>query len=85
METALKIRNVLFKSFIISYALLIIVWLISLTGFYPYMVNLFYTFNEAELEKIIVFFLGIWEILSFIFFLFPAIAIHWEYVWKKNK
>ena len=85
MENAIKIRNVLFKTFIINYAMIILAWLIATTDIYTYLMKLFHNTSNSETELLILSLIGTWKILAAAFFLIPAIAIHWEYMPNKRK
>lgn len=85
METALKIRNILFKAFIINYALVIFVWLLFLVGVYQPVMERFFGFDEFTTNNYVAYLLGFWKILVVVFFLVPAFAIHLEYGSKKAK
>ncbi len=85
MENALKIRNILFKCFIINYIVIVLVWGVSFSNFFPYMMEKFFLFGPEETARYFAFMLGFWKIINAIFFLVPAIAIHWEYAGKKQK
>ncbi|MCL2390562.1 MAG: hypothetical protein FWD54_06570 [Endomicrobia bacterium] len=83
METALRIRNILFKAFIINYAAVLFVWLLSFTGLYVWAMNCFFSFSAEQTRIYFAYLLGFWKILGAVFFLIPAAAIHWEYKRKK--
>ncbi|MCL2485276.1 MAG: hypothetical protein FWF00_04635 [Endomicrobia bacterium] len=79
MENALRIRNILFKAFIINYAAVLFVWLLSLTGLYVWAMFWFFGFSVSQTTMYFAYLLGFWKIIGAVFFLIPAIAIHWEY------
>jgi len=79
METALRIRNILFKAFVINYAVIFIVWLIMLTGLYNVLMDFFFGFDPQRTTIFMVHLLGAWKIAGATLFLIPAAAIHWEY------
>jgi hypothetical protein len=79
METALKIRNVLFKAFFINLAVIILVWLLWLSGLVTSLMQIFLGFDAAQSQTYMAWLIGIWKILNVMLFLIPAIAIHWEY------
>jgi hypothetical protein len=83
METALAIRNVLFKAFIINFVLILITWLLSLSGVLTNLMAGFFGFDAAQTNMYVACTIGFWKILNVVFFLIPAIAIHWEYRWKR--
>lgn len=67
-------RNVLFKTFLINLALIIIVWLLSMTPFYSWVMG----WSDAQMNVYIYSMIGLWKILNVTFFLCPAIANAWE-------
>ena len=85
METALRIRNILFKAFVLNYILVLVVWLLSLTELFPYLMSFFFQFDSLETAVFMVNIFGIWKTLGVVFFLIPAAAIHWEYASEKIK
>jgi len=78
METALLIRNVLFKAFVINLVVIILVWLLSLTGIYTVLMERYFAFNAMQTTMYLAVLISFWKILNVVFFLVPAIAIHWE-------
>lgn len=83
METALGIRNVLFKAFVINLVLIIVTWLLSLSGALAGPMASFFGFDAAQTRMYVACTIGFWKILNVVFFLIPAVAIHWEYRWKR--
>ena len=78
METANLVKAVLFKSFFIGLILMIIVcfsYNLYFDFFYS-MVGRIYPIDEEGLLQIIVTLMGVWKIILFQFFLFPALALH---------
>ena len=73
----ITLRNILFKAFVINYALLILVWLLSLSGFYHYVLALFHVMPEADVDTYLAILLGGWDVIGFVLFLVPALALHW--------
>lgn len=82
-ETLKCLRNILFKSFIINFVLIIAIWFFYLTGVYNILFGYFFGLNVIEVWILLVYTLGFWKILVAVFFLIPAVAIHWEL--KKHK
>ncbi|MDH6235046.1 hypothetical protein M2281_005668 [Mesorhizobium soli] len=78
METALKIRNVLFKAFIINLLVIILAWLMSLSGVATNAMSAFFGFSADQTRAYMANIIGFWKVLNVVFFLIPAIAIHWE-------
>lgn len=77
METAHLVKVVLFKTFIIGFILLIIASFTYNLYFdftYSY-VSKIYPIDEEGLLESIVLLMGVWKIILFQFFLFPALAL----------
>jgi len=83
METALKIRNILFKAFIINLMTIVIIWLLSLSGVFTGSMATFFHFDAGQTYMYMASIIGFWKILNVVLFLIPAVAIHWEYRWRK--
>ncbi|MCL1971517.1 MAG: hypothetical protein FWG57_00820 [Endomicrobia bacterium] len=79
MENALRVRNILFRAFIINYAAVFFVWILSFTGLYYWAMSCFFSFSAEQTRMYFACLLGAWKILGAVFFLIPAAAIHWEY------
>ena len=80
METALKIRNILFRAFIINIVAVLIVWLLYHTGLYYWILALFGAgFRDISVGKLLIYSIALWKLLGIVLFLIPAAAIHWEY------
>jgi hypothetical protein len=79
METPLRIRNVLFKAFVINLLLVVLVWLMSLSGAAAHLMAAFFGFSVDQTRAYMADIIGFWKVLNVVFFLVPAIAIHWEY------
>ncbi|MBN9051532.1 MAG: hypothetical protein J0H78_18900 [Rhizobiales bacterium] len=79
METPLRIRNVLFKAFIINLLVIIVAWLMSLSGVTSNAMATFFGFSADQTRMYMANVIGFWKVLNVVFFLVPAIAIHWEY------
>jgi hypothetical protein len=82
MEIALRIRNILLRAFALSYAAIILVWLVSLIGLYDNLLDMIYHIDSATAERMLLEWIAGWKIAAFVLFLIPAVAIHWEYVWN---
>ncbi|PWJ82248.1 hypothetical protein C7441_10914 [Pseudaminobacter salicylatoxidans] len=83
METPLRIRNVLFKAFIINLLVIIFAWLMSLSGVTTVLMSAFFGFSVDQTRMYMADIIGFWKVLNVVFFLIPAIAIHWEYRTKR--
>jgi len=83
METSLRIRNVLIKAFIINLLVIIIAWLVSLGGVTTSLMSAFFGFSVDQTHMYMANIIGFWKVLNVVFFLIPAIAIHWEYRAKR--
>ncbi len=83
METPLRVRNVLFKAFIINLLVIIAVWLMSLGGVTTNLMATFFGFSVDQTHMYMANIIGFWKVLNVVLFLIPAIAIHWEYRGKK--
>jgi uncharacterized membrane protein len=79
METALRIRNILFRSFIINLIVIVVAWLLSFTSVFSDLMRSFFGFDAHQSHMYMATMIGIWKILNVVLFLIPAIAIHWEY------
>jgi len=78
METALRVRNILLRGFVINYVLIFVVWLVMLTGLYHVIMDWFFGMHPHHITWFIVHLLGWWKVLGAVFFLVPALAIQWE-------
>ncbi|MBA8841112.1 hypothetical protein [Ochrobactrum sp. RH2CCR150] len=83
METPLRIRNVLLKAFVINLLFIIFAWLMSLTGVTASAMSVFFGFSADQTHIYMANIIGFWKVLNVVFFLIPAIAIHWEYRTKR--
>lgn len=83
METPLRIRNVLFKAFIINLVVIVFAWLMSLSGVTTNVMTTFFGFSADQTRAYMANIIGFWKVLNVVFFLIPAIAIHWEYRTKR--
>ncbi|MDR2187146.1 MAG: hypothetical protein LBE62_03715 [Azonexus sp.] len=79
METALRIRNILFKAFCLNFVLIVVAWLASWSGIVASLMTAFFGFSASETQMYMAHLIGFWKILNAVFFLIPAVAIHWEY------
>ena len=79
METPLRIRNILFKAFIINLIVIVVAWLLSLSSVFANLMQTFFGFDADQSHIYMADMIGIWKILNVVLFLIPAIAIHWEY------
>ena len=79
METALRIRNILFKAFVINLIVIVVTWLLSLSSVFTDLMQTFFSFDAHKSHVYMAGMIGIWKILNVVLFLVPAIAIHWEY------
>ncbi len=82
MELALKIRNILFKCFLIALILMIIGHLLFVmnSSFAVKIFHSVYGINEESARLSIVFAFNAMKIISVMFFLIPAAAIHCEFL-----
>lgn len=83
METPLRIRNILLKAFIINLLIVTLVWLMLLSGVTTKLMSTFFGFSADQTLTYMANIIGFWKVLNVVFFLIPAIAIHWEYRGKK--
>jgi len=83
METPLRVRNVLFKAFIINLLVIIAVWLMLLGGVTTNLMSTFFGFSVDQTHTYMANIIGFWKVLNVVLFLIPAIAIHWEYRGKE--
>lgn len=82
MEIALKIRNILFKTFLLSFVILVL-WHIVYIFNSDFIINVFesvYKISAQEARFSIVIASNAMKIITLFFFLFPAVAIHLEFV-----
>jgi uncharacterized membrane protein len=84
METPLRIRNILFRAFVINLIVIVAVWLLSLGSVFTDLMQTFSGFDARQNHIYMAGMIGIWKILNVVLFLIPAIAIHWEYRPKKQ-
>lgn len=77
-------RNILFRSFVINYAFILVAWGLSYTSWYMNLIARFMGCNVPEAMRYFYEMVGIWKIASVIFFLVPALAIWWEMKYFKK-
>ena len=80
METMEKTRNVLLKSFIITYAILILSFVIfcMYPHFFYGIIHHFYGIEQAEAAVLLAHAHILMKIAAFVLFLVPCLALHWE-------
>jgi hypothetical protein len=61
METPLRIRNVLFKAFIINLLLVVLVWLMSLSGAVAHLMAIFFGFSADQTRAYMADIIGFWR------------------------
>lgn len=83
METPLRIRNVLFKAFVINLVVITLTWLLSLGGATTNLMTTFFGFSADQTHMYMANIIGFWKVLNVVLFLVPALAIHWEYRTKR--
>ncbi|MFG1344922.1 hypothetical protein V5F59_08505 [Xanthobacter autotrophicus DSM 431] len=83
METPLRIRNVLFKAFVINLVVITLTWLLSLGGATTNLMTAFFGFSADQTHMYMANIIGFWKVLNVVLFLVPALAIHWEYRTKR--
>ncbi|MDR1027694.1 MAG: hypothetical protein LBL46_04740 [Rickettsiales bacterium] len=72
-------RNTLLKAFVINIALVVVFWLVSMSGFYfGMMEHLMMSCDAQTVAKYTYDFIGLWKVLGVVLFLVPALAAHWE-------
>lgn len=71
-------RNFLLKAFVINYALIAAVWLISMAPWYDGLMMGFMHCDAQQAEIYTMDMLGLWKIAGVVLFLVPAIAAWWE-------
>lgn len=79
METPLRVRNILLKAFLINLLVILLAWLMSLNGVASNVMAIFFGFSADQTRMYMANIIGFWKVLNVVFFLIPAIAIHWEY------
>lgn len=79
MVTPLRIRNVLFRAFLINLIVIFLAWLLSLSSVFTNAMQTFFGFDAQQSHIYMAGLVGIWKILNVVLFLIPAIAIHWEF------
>jgi len=77
--------NFLFRAFVLNYVIILLAWLVYMTGFYDRLIAHFITAPAALIEIIFFGLFAIWKILAFVFFLIPALAAWWEMSVCKKK
>ena len=85
METALTIRNVLLRSFVLTYLILFLTWFLSRHEVYYKTIKFFYHMNYVETMQFTLYVISFIKIFGILCLLIPAIAIHWEYMVHKAK
>ena len=85
MEKALRVRNILLKTFLLIYVMIFIMWGVSFTNWYYNLFNHFYSMSQYELQTFFLYLISYTKLTGIIFFLFPALAIHWEYCKDKKE
>ena len=71
-------RNVLLRAFLINYIAIFATWILSMTWPIENLL-IFFMSGSPELAEIYMLnLIGIWKILTFAFFLAPALAAWWE-------
>ena len=75
MRTA---RNTLFRAAVINYALIFLVWCLSMTGWYINVIEHFTGLGGMTAYLFVLNFLSMWKVLTTVFFLVPALAIWWQ-------
>lgn len=87
MDILLRIRNILFRAFVLGYLLIIIIWLFSMMG-WPYeLMKSWFGIAEPQAKVFMLYAIGASKIANAMLFLIPALAIHWEYrsLKKRNR
>ena len=85
MKTALKIRNILLISFLLTYLVIVILLTISRCEGYYRFIKHFYLMDYMETMHFTLYILGSLAIFAITSLLIPAVAIHWEYAVKTKK
>jgi len=67
-----------FRAFVINILAIILVWLLSMTGFYEALLNHFLKATPEVSNMYMMSMIGLWKIANFAFFLAPGLAIWWE-------
>jgi len=81
----IQLRNVFLKAFVINYVAVFLVWLLSLTGFYHWVMTAFFDLSQETSTMYLLYLLGAWKILGVVVFLIPGVALHWEFACCKKK
>jgi|GEM_PF-3968149 len=80
MENMVRARNVLLKSFVITYAILILSFIVFCMHphFFYGIIHHFYGIGHEEAAVLLVQAHILMKISAFVLFLVPALALHWE-------
>ena len=70
-------RNFLFRAFVINFALVLGVWLLSLTGLYDCAFRAFTNFTPEEGADYLIKVIGLWKVAGVVMFLVPALSAWW--------
>jgi hypothetical protein len=71
-------RNLLLRGFAVNLALIIFVWVLSMSGWFDAMIGRFMRCGANDAEIYVARLLAAWKIASVAFFLAPALAAWWE-------
>ncbi|MCL2629508.1 MAG: hypothetical protein FWD33_02345 [Alphaproteobacteria bacterium] len=71
-------RNINFRAFLINIVWITAAWLLTLTGFYDWIMGMFVAWDAKMLETYMYVMIGIAKIAGVVFFLVPGLAIWWE-------
>jgi len=85
IESMRRAGNVKFRSFIVSIILLTLVWFVTLVPGYLGVAEFIMNVPGEIIYVFILLMLGMWKILSFMFFLVPALSYWWEMSVAKRK
>lgn len=79
MEAPLRIRNVLFKAFIINLIVIVVAFLLLFSNVFTNLMQPFFGFDTHQSHIDMASVIGSWKILNVVLLLIPAITIHWQY------
>ncbi|MDR1071196.1 MAG: hypothetical protein LBL21_00960 [Rickettsiales bacterium] len=71
-------RNLLLRAFAINLALIIFVWILSMSGWFDAMMGRLMHCGADNAETYVMHILGAWKVANVAFFLAPALAAWWE-------
>lgn len=87
VEKMIKARNILLKTFVITYVILILSFVMYciIPHFFYGMIHHFYGIQHAEASVLLAHAHILMKISAFVLFLMPALGLQWEIVCERKK